>query len=181
MICEHYTLGNLGFNVLEKFPKKEREVIVNNIESINIFKDFRDTSYDALDKELAKTLKSVGYAWDKDKTLNVGGKHPCFLWIDTKHSVDFYNQESKIAIEVEKTEVKRIPHDVLKFLLASEIGKVEYGVLIIPKIYRTRTEDRDFEKTVKANIKFYFNTVIPRYPNLKDILFIVYDFPKKEA
>lgn len=29
-------------------------------------------------------------------------------------SVDFLNEDEKIAIEVEKTEVKRIIHDVLK-------------------------------------------------------------------
>lgn len=175
MKINHYTLGDLGFKIINEFPKLERKRLVNTVGSITKFKKYGDVSHGALDQEIDNALKLFGYAWDKDNTLKVEGKHPCFLWSDTKHSVDFYNSEGKIAIEIEKTEVKRIPHDVLKFLLASEIGKVEYGVLIIPKIYRTSTEDRTFESTVIGNIQFYFKSVIAKYPDLKDILFIVYD------
>lgn len=175
MKIDDYTLGDLGFKIIDGFPKREREKLISAVKSITKFKKFGDVNHGALDQELDNKLKHFGYVWDKDNTLRLDGKHPCFLWSETKHSVDFYNSESKIAIEIEKTEVKRIPHDVLKFLLASEIGKVEYGVLIIPKMYPTSTQDRKFERTVIGDIQFYFKGVIPKYPDLKDILFIVYD------
>jgi hypothetical protein len=37
-----------------------------------------------------------------------------------EHSVDFYNQKDKVAIEVEKAEIKRVVHDILKIINATK-------------------------------------------------------------
>lgn len=93
-------------------------------------------------------------------------------------SVDFLNEDEKIAIEVEKTEVKRIIHAVLKLINGSLtfVPKIRYGVIIHPEKYkRSSGKEAPFSSRVFSEVPFYFRRLIGN-TMLNDILFIVYDF-----
>lgn len=72
------------------------------------------------------------------------GRNPaCKLWADEgfDHSVDVYSPEERIAIEIEKSEVKRISDDLLKFIRGGETReangrRIEFGCLVVPTNYR---------------------------------------------
>jgi hypothetical protein len=57
------------------------------------------------------------------------------------HSVDLYHPEKHIAIEMEKSERKRVSDDLLKFINGGQTyrkkgHKIEFGALIVPTNYR---------------------------------------------
>ena len=93
------------------------------------------------------------------------------------HSVDIYSEKYKIAVEIEKSEIKRIPHDVIKLINAAKINKIKYGVIIYPKIYHTETSksSRYFEKILNKDIRFYMGDII-KSSSLNEILFISYEY-----
>ena len=72
------------------------------------------------------------------------GRNPaCKLWADDgfNHSVDLYHPEKRIAIEIEKSERKRLSDDILKFIKGGKTQrdnrkKIEFGCLIVPVNYR---------------------------------------------
>lgn len=92
-----------------------------------------------------------------------------------EHSVDFYNQKDKVAIEVEKAEIKRVVHDVLKMINATKTfrSKISYGILIVPEFYFANKHRRPFLATLKADLAFYFGSLLED-SKLKDLLIIVY-------
>lgn len=96
---------------------------------------------------------------------------------DSRNEVDFYNPSKKIAIEVEKSEVKRVIHAVLKLVNASMtfMPKVKHGVLWCRMYIRQSGKKSPFFGRVKKELPFYFQKIIPDNCNLQDILIIVYN------
>ncbi|MDO4924231.1 MAG: hypothetical protein Q3980_01045 [Turicibacter sp.] len=165
------TLSDIGYNVDQPVP----DVIVNDLlkqlNSISGITCYKDTLIE-LDKKIYEVLKSRGFVWDQRDVF-----HACRLWKNEgfKHSVDFYNETLKIAIEVEKSEVKRIHHDILKLLNGSMtfIPKVKYGVLIYPEYTIVSRKPRNFHKVVMNDMNFYFRKVLEG-TGLKDVILIRY-------
>ncbi len=172
MNCRHHTLGEEPFNfdITWPFPIDERNKIVKAVKKIDIN---NPSQISKLDEKLNLQLADKGYIWDSIS------KTDCSLWKpDFENSVDFYNKEKKIAIEVEKTEVKRIIHDFLKLVNGSLtfVPKIRYGVIILPDKYkRTSGKVSPFSSRVYREINFYFNQLI-LHSKLNDVLFIIYDF-----
>jgi hypothetical protein len=75
-----------------------------------------------------------------------GGFNPnCKLWshLEFNYSVDLYNADARIAIEVEKSERKNVSDDLLKFQKGYRTQKdgrpkIEFGCLIVPVNYLGR-------------------------------------------
>lgn len=171
MICEHHTLSEEPFNfdINWPFPDDERKALVEAMNKIDIS---TPAEVNKLESELNEKISGRWYIWDQ--------KNPsiCKLWKpdDFNMSVDFYNAEKKIAIEVEKTEVKRIPRDFLKLINGSFtfVPKVRYGVIICPQTYRRRSgKESVFASRVFKEINFYFKRLIT-LTSLNDVLFIIY-------
>lgn len=171
MIFSSYTLSDeqFGFDVHWSFPEQERIVIENAIRSMA---DYDVNNISNLDHDLGIKLFESDYLNEQNHKEN------CQLWLpDFKNSVDLYKPSMKIAIEIEKTEKKRILHDILKFINGSItfVPKIEYGVLIIPKTYkRSSGKESSFFSTVKKEVPFYLSKIFES-SRLKDILFIVYE------
>jgi hypothetical protein len=173
MRIESYTLADTPFNYLISFPfpEDERQVLEDSIRSIDL--KTPTEVLQSLETEMAKRLTSKGYYSSK------GNPDACRLWFpDFKNEIDFYNPSKKIAVEVEKSEVKRVIHDMLKLVNGSMtfMPKVKYGVLVMPNIYvRKSGKKSPFFSTVKRELPFYFQKIIPDNCNLQDVLIIVYN------
>lgn len=173
MKFQSYTLADdpFNFDLHWPFPADQRKVIegavarveLNGVQEVN-----------QLERRLNSHLRRRGYLWDQED------RKACCLWLpDFRKSVDFINTELKIAIEVEKTEVKRILHDLLKFMNGSLtfVPKVSYGVLLYPSTYkRASGKESGFASRVRSEVPFYIKGLLP-HTRLNDILFIVYEIP----
>ena len=172
MKCRDISLSEkpFDFDISWPFPAQERNILLNAIKSIKISSP---KNINKLESLLAKIISKNGYVWDETS------REKCTLWRpDFRMSVDFYNEEKKIAIEVEKTEVKRIIHDFLKLTNGSLtfVPKVRYGVIIHPMKYkRTSGKESVFASRVIKEIQFYFKRLIAQ-TSLNDVLFLMYDF-----
>lgn len=165
MKIELLTLSkDFNFNTKGSFPETYKDELKTAIQGIN----YEHNKRRSLDYQIDDLLSPLGYFSE------VKNKKECQLWKDSKHSVDFYSKEKKIAIEVEKAEVKRVIHDVIKLLKAANENIIEYGVLIIPREYKTDTKTRVFFDRVKSEMQFYIKDLFS-CSQLKDILFIVYE------
>ena len=165
MKIETLTLKDLGFKIKENFPQNIKAELLSELEKIDFLFQERN------DSKIVEKLKPLGYVSEFEN------KKECQIFNEKKpkHSVDFYHQGHKIAIEVEKAEVKRILHDVIKLMKAAEHEFIDFGVLIIPKKYQTLKAERVFSETVKNDISFYFNAFFnPQIHKLKDILIMIY-------
>jgi len=173
MRIKSYNLNDHPFNYVISFPfpQDERKILEDSIRSIDLKTPHKVLQ--SLEMEMAKQLSPRGYFCSID--------HPdeCRLWTpDFRNEVDFYNPSKKIAIEVEKTEVKRVIHAVLKLVNGSMtfMPKVKYGVLVVPDVYvRQSGKKSPFFDRVKKELPFYFQKIIPDNCNLQDILIIVYE------
>jgi len=158
------------------FPKEERAILRHTLQSIPnsvLDQQLETPNKPILEENLADHLQKIGYAWSKREPKE------CQLWQpDHKNELDFYNKEKRIGIEVEKTEVKRIVHDVLKLVNGSLtfVPKIRYGVLIIPRIYKRKSgkESAYYDKVIR-DLLFYFQQIIPKQCGLHDLLLLVYD------
>ena len=174
MKIESYTLEENPFNYVISFPfpDEERAFLVEVLESIEL--NTPGSVLDGLETEMAHKLRDAGYGFVGDDPEG------CQLWTpEYRNEVDFYHPEKKIAVEVEKAEVKRVIHDVLKLVNGSMtfIPKVKYGVLVIPVTYTTRGgNSHPFLARVKRELPFYFQKIIPDNCNLLDILLLAYDY-----
>lgn len=171
-IFETYTLGDLGFYINFQFPRDEITRITDAMKRIRL--ETQKEIQDSLDRVLAEELSSSGY---------VSGTEVCQFWLpEFRHSVDIYNPEKKIAIEVEKAEKKRVVHDILKLINGSNtfVPKVRYGVLVLPQFYLVKSQKSGevkkttFATNAKQDIKFYFGNLIPSKANMQDMLVISY-------
>jgi hypothetical protein len=172
MEIKDFTLGEQPFNfdISWPFPSEDREILIDSVHNIKIYSP---EEVPLLEEKLSKKLNKFGYIWDSDN------REKCMLWRpDYGMSVDFYNEEKKIAVEVEKTEVKRIIHDFLKLVNGSLtfVPKIKYGVIIYPQNYlRISGKKSIFASRVVSEINFYFKHLIAQ-SGLKDVLFVVYNF-----
>lgn len=126
----------------KRFPEDALAAIRSAVAAVpgSVFLDTaKHREVGGFDASIAEGLPD--YEYEGDAT---GGFNPnCKLWthLDFNYSVDLYNPDSRIAIEVEKTERKNISDDLLKFQKGyrTEQGgrpKIEFGCLIVPVNYR---------------------------------------------
>lgn len=96
-----------------------------------------------LDRYLAEYL--LDYEFELD--ANSGRNSACQLWApEFQHSVDFYQSENRIAIEIEKSQQKRVSDDILKFIKGGKTQrnnrkKIEFGCLIVPTSYGSQNNN----------------------------------------
>lgn len=180
MKIETYSLNDYPFSqdfaISFPFPKEERTLLEKALKSIDDYvpvEQIKHPKEKILEGAMEKKLEPLGYICSLNDT-----EKRCQLWQpDYGHEADFYNPTKKVSIEVEKTEVKRVVHDVLKLINGSMtfVPKVRYGVLVIPYRYIRRSgKEGSFFSIVKRSLPFYFQKIIPEKCNLHDILIIVY-------
>ncbi len=173
-ISEIITLKDLGFYITFPFPEEQKKEIIDAVKSIRIPKSQKEIQ-NKLDEELDKILTPLGYFSDNRNDPQ------CKLWIpDFQHAVDFYNPNEKIAVEVEKAEIKRVVHDLLKLINATKTfrAKIKYGVLIVPDKYIVKSGPKPFISTLKNDIAFYFSNLLGD-SNLFDLLIVCYKVVSK--
>jgi hypothetical protein len=158
------------FDIPWPFPSAERKLLESALSAVAI-SSIADIGQ--LEPRLNEHLTAHGYLWDKTH------QEQCRVWRpDFQHSVDFIHPQKLVAIEVEKTEVKRIVHDVLKLMNASLtfVPRVRYGVLIYPRTYkRSSGKESPFGSIVRGTVPFYFKALLP-HTRLNDVLLLEYDF-----
>jgi hypothetical protein len=126
----------------EEFPTREFETIQAAIESVpnGVFEEVESgREAKAFDARIAQRLP----AYEFEHAGDVRRNPRCKLWANQgfDHSVDLYNPESRVAIEIEKTERKRVSDDLLKFIKGGKSQKdgrkkIQFGALIVPVNYR---------------------------------------------
>jgi len=158
-ITQVKTLHDLGFKKERQFPKEEKDKIVKAVENIQ-FKDFNSYSKN-FEKELAKELGS-----------NFCINSPIFE--GNKHSLDFYNPELKIGIEIEKTKTTTLLLNVIKLIVGYKNEKIDFGVLMFPDKYRNKTTPEGHQDKFLNRLENELN-LIKSILEIKDILIIEYD------
>jgi len=166
------TLGEAPFNfdVGWPFPDEERQILESAVKNVEIK---TPAEIGAMEPLLDQQLVKYGYLWSQKH------RERCRIWRpEFDMTLDFFNEAKKIGIEVEKTEVKRIIHDILKLINGSLtfVPKIRYGVIIYPKEYR-RVSDKvsPFAARVEREVPFYFRRLLIN-TMLNDLLLITYDF-----
>jgi hypothetical protein len=124
------------------FPDDEHEKIVSAVEAVpdRIFTDGKKgVEIRKFDSVISDELPDYAHEHDSE----TGRNSACKLWDNEgfDHSVDLYNPEKRIAIEIEKSERKRVSDDILKFIKGGKTQranrkKVEFGCLVVPTNYR---------------------------------------------
>lgn len=125
-----------------EFPSKWLTKIQTAIESAST-EAFTEASsgyeIQKFDEEIAGALADFAFEHGSEN-----GRNPdCKLWEKDgfDHSVDLYHTDERIAIEIEKSERKRVSDDVLKFIKGGRTQrdgrkKIEFGALVVPVNYR---------------------------------------------
>ena len=167
-----YTLADepFHFDIAVHFPDEQRRLLESAMSAVTIA---GPSDVPTLEEQLNTQLEARGYLWDKRH------KEKCTLWRpDFRMSLDFFHEEHKIGIEVEKTEVKRVIHDFLKLINGSMtfVPRIRYGVIIHPKTYKRESgKESEFSGRVFNEVPFYFKRLILN-TLLNDVLFLVYEF-----
>lgn len=123
------------------FPDDDHEKIVSAVETVpdRIFTDGKKgVEIRKFDSVISDELPDYAHEHDSE----AGRNSACKLWADAgfNHSVDLYNPDKRIAIEIEKSETKRVSDDILKFIKGGKSQKdnrqlIEFGCLIVPVNY----------------------------------------------
>lgn len=125
-----------------EFPQRELNEIVAAVEGVenSTFVD-AESGHElrAFDYKIANSLPEFEYEHAPESGRNPATK----IWKDKgfDHSVDLYHPEKRIAIEIEKSERKRVSDDLLKFIKGGQTyrnkrHRIEFGCLIVPTNYR---------------------------------------------
>lgn len=125
-----------------EFPQSELSEIVAAVEGVegSVFVD-AESGHElrVFDDGIANSLPEYEYEHAPESGRNSATK----IWKDKgfNHSVDLYHAEKRIAIEIEKSERKRVSDDLLKFIKGGQTyrdkrHRIEFGCLIIPTNYR---------------------------------------------
>ena len=126
----------------EEFPDESLASIRAAIEAVpaSVFDGAtKHTEVGGFDATIADSLSQYEYEGDP-----AGGYNPnCKLWshLGFNYSVDLYDADTRIAIEVEKSERKTVSDDLLKFQKGYRTQKdsrpkIEFGCLVVPVNYR---------------------------------------------
>ena len=126
----------------ESFPSNTLASIYSAVEQVpkEVFRNSaKNTEIGAFDAEIAEGLPQYEYEGNR-----AGGYNPnCKLWshLGFNYSVDLYQPDERIAIEVEKSERKSISDDLLKFQKGYRTRKdgqpkIKFGSLVVPVNYR---------------------------------------------
>jgi len=123
MILDYYQPRDFDSNI--------RDMIISALKAV------LETYDERLDERLLEELKK------RDEEF-LGLEVPIFrdarFRLKHGYTVDIYQPKRKIAIEIEKTEVKNIWKDLVKLSIANKKKLVRYGVIICPKQYRGKGE-----------------------------------------
>ena len=125
-----------------EFPENDFQEIKSAIENVptELFIDrTKGSELKKFDLRISEGLKEYEYEHNAES-----GRNPvCKLWKNEgfNHSVDLYHPEKRIAIEIEKSEQKRVSDDILKFIKGGKTQlenrkKIEFGSIIVPTNYR---------------------------------------------
>lgn len=146
------------------FPEEELSKLKSAIETVNddIFIESGSGDEIKLDEKMASRL---------DKYAS-GQKTEYQLWEDSNHSVDLYNPDKRIAVEIEKTEQKNIWKDLIKFSRGSD-DQIEYGCAILPENYRVSDRNHNIFRHAQRALKF----TSPLMP-VQDVVLIGYRDPR---
>ncbi|NIC00913.1 hypothetical protein [Halobacterium sp. R2-5] len=158
-----------------EFPEEEYDWILNAVQ------DASDSVFDGhgedLDGHIAEILSDYAFEHDGDS----GRDQACKLWAPKfNHTVDFYHPEKRIAIEVEKTQQKRVSDDILKFIKGGKTQhqyrqKIEFGCLVVPVNYGIRSDRSSTDNLFKEamqNMEFVRSVL-----HVEDIAVIGYRIP----
>ena len=125
-----------------EFPDEEFQEIQSALQAVSpeIFRgDTGGNEIKKFDAIIAENLPGYEHEHDSEN----GRNSVCKLWENEgfNHSVDLYNPAERIAIEIEKSERKRVSDDILKFVKGGKTQKanrqkIEFGCLIVPTNYR---------------------------------------------
>jgi len=160
----------------DPFPEGEYDRILRAVQEApdSVF----DDNDEDLDGYIAENLLDYEFEQDADS----GRNDACKLSDKFDHTVDFYHPEKRIAIEVEKTQQKRISDDILKFIMGGkwerdEVSKIKFGCLVVPVNYGQRsdrsTTDNLFKEAMK-NLEFTRSVL-----HVHDIVVIGYKIPEE--
>ena len=128
----------------EAFPDDALASIRSAVEAVpaSVFDgSTKHTEVGGFDAAIADGLSQYEYEGDA-----AGGYNPnCKLWSHQgfNYSVDLYDADARIAIEVEKSERKNVSDDLLKFQKGYRTQKdgrpkIEFGCLVVPVNYLGR-------------------------------------------
>ncbi|WP_020220526.1 hypothetical protein [Halarchaeum acidiphilum] len=155
------------------FPEDQYERILSSVEEAPIHILEKDSDED-LDRHIAHGLPD--YHFEQDART---GRNPrCKLWCpDFDHSVDLYNTDERIAIEIEKSQRKRVSDDVLKFIRGGKTHennrkKIEFGCLVVPVNWGSGNNDLFNEA---MNCMRFIRSVL----HVEDIAVIGYRIPSE--
>lgn len=131
-----------GQSTYRAFPDDEFQKIRSAVEDVpsERFQDYaKGNELKRFDAAVADNLPRYDHEHDSD----TGRNEVCKLWANEgfDHSVDLYHADKRIAIEIEKSERKRVSDDILKFIKGGKTQranrkKIEFGCLIVPTNYR---------------------------------------------
>ena len=170
MDIDTFTLDEppLNWDVVFQFPPQQRTIIEEAMREINP----QGPPFTEIDEMLSEVLRQHGYLSEHSRDDEVRLWRP-----DHRHSVDLYCPDAMIAIEIEKTERKRIVHDLLKIYNGglTFVPRVRYGVLIFPDVYISSSgKQASFgSNAVVRDLEFYFRPLFSR-GEIRDILCISY-------
>lgn len=124
----------------DEFPRDDLERIESAVRDVpdGVFEGTaQNQEGGGLDFSIAEGLPEYEF-----EGTRAGGYNPeCKLWPDFGYSVDLYHPDRRIAIEVEKSNMKSISDDLVKFqqgYRAERAGKpkIQFGCLVVPVNYR---------------------------------------------
>lgn len=146
------------------FPKPELSKFRSAIEAVDrrVFIETGSEKEVSLDEEMASHLDSYSSE----------GKTEHQLWEKSNHSVDLYNPNTQIAVEIEKTEQKNIWKNLIKLSRGKEVG-IDYGCVVVPENYSTSGGERDLFSHAQRALEFT-SPLIP----IDDIAIIGYHDPR---
>lgn len=113
-----------------RFPEDELDKLTSAVEAVDesTFHDTRKGREVDLDREIAASLDEY-----------VSGPNTEYqLWRDFKMSVDLYNPDSQIAVEIEKTEKKLVWKNLIKFSRGKHHDsdkEIDFGCIVVPVNY----------------------------------------------
>lgn len=155
----------------ERFPSEELSNIKSAIETVDdsIFLETESGQEIPFDDEVATHLD----------LYSSGGTTEHRLWRNSNHSVDLYNPDRKIAVEIEKTEKKNIWKNLIKFSRGS-VGEyerqIEYGCVVVPVNYSTTRKDYNIFRHAQRALKFTSPIM-----HVEDVVVIGYRDPRPNA